>query len=84
MTIASDIVSQVPSEPSMAMIHTTTVELFRLICGSGSLAPQACPVMHTDLTYFFYGRPAYLPGPISTTNRNLDSRPVCMLSKFES
>ena len=79
MTIASDIVAVVPSEPTMAMIHTTTVDLFRVICGNDSLTPQTCPVMHTDLTYFFYGRPAYRPGPISTTNTNLDSRPVIML-----
>lgn len=84
MTIASDIEGQAPSEPSLSMIHTTTVELFRLICGNGALTPQTCPVMHADLTYFFYGRPAYRPGPISTTNRNLDSRPVCMLFRRDA
>lgn len=35
--------------------------------------------MGVDLTYLFYGRPAYRPGPIGPTDRNADSRPVCLL-----
>lgn len=63
----------------MALIHTTTVSLFRLVCSATSLVPQTCPVMLKPLTYFFYGRPAYRPGPLLPTNRDYDSRPVCML-----
>lgn len=86
MTIASDIASHSPAEPSMALIHTTTVSLFREVCRSngGALIPQFCPVMDTPLTYFFYGRAAYRPGPISPTNRDLDSRPVCLIFKREA
>jgi hypothetical protein len=65
----------------MALIHTTTVSLFRQVCdaGAGTLVPQPCSVMGRPLTYFFYGRPAYRPGPISSTDRDLDSRPVCLI-----
>lgn len=86
MSIAADIVIATPAEPSMALIHTTTVSLFRQICKSGtaSLAPQLCTVMNNPLTYFFYGRPAYRPGPISPTNRDYDSRPVSMLFRREA
>lgn len=86
MSIASDIAIATPSEPSMALIHTTTVSLFRQVCSGGtvSLAPQPCPVMKNPLTYFFYGRPAYRPGPISPTNRDYDSRPVSMLFRREA
>lgn len=35
--------------------------------------------MTRDLTYFFYGRPAYRPGKINLTNKDRDSRPVCLL-----
>lgn len=85
MCIAADIASANPSEPSMALIHTTTVSLFRQVCcGTTSLIPQLCPVMLKPLTYFFYGRPAYRPGPMSPTNRDCDSRPVCLLFRREA
>ena len=35
--------------------------------------------MSRDVTYFFYGRPAYRPGKIGVTTTKLDSRPVCLM-----
>ncbi len=86
MSIATDIAIATPVDPSMALIHTTTVSLFRQVCSGStvSLTPQLCPVMNIPLTYFFYGRPAYRPGPISSTNRDYDSRPVSMLFRREA
>lgn len=86
MSIAPDISVAAPAEPAMALIHTTTVSIFRLVCNgsTASLTPQLCPVMNNPLTYFFYGRPAYRPGPISPTNRDYDSRPVSLLFRREA
>lgn len=81
MSIAQDIAGHDPSEPTMDLIHTTTATIFRSICNAGSINPQMCPVMNEQLTYFFYGRPAYRPGPIARTDICLDTRPVCMLFK---
>lgn len=81
MSLAVDIITTSPTEPAMALIHTTTVSLFRQVCSgnTATLTPQTCPVMQKPLSYFFYGRPAYRPGPISPTNRDYDSRPVSLL-----
>ena len=86
MTIASDIDNSPKANPSMGLIHTTSVSLFRKICteSDGKLVPQTCPVMAVALTYLFYGRPAYRPGPIAPTDRDGDSRPVCMLFDKEA
>lgn len=79
LTIAVDIQHAPPAVPPMALIHITTVSIFRAICGgTGTLVPQLCPVMGSDLTYLFYGRPAYRPGKIDKTNMDRDSRPVCL------
>ncbi|MFF9551290.1 hypothetical protein [Methylobacterium fujisawaense] len=84
MTIAQDIENAPPAAPTLALIHTTTVEKFRKIFAQGAVIPQRCPVMDADLTYFFYGRPAFRPGRIDRTDRNPDSRPVCLVFKREA
>jgi hypothetical protein len=84
VTIAQDIEGAAPVAPSLALIHTTTVANFRQIFAAGALAPQRCPVMDVDLTYLFYGRPAFRPGRIDKTDRNPDSRPVCLVFKREA
>lgn len=83
MTIAADIASSGDGEHPLRLIHTTTVDVFRTICATGQLVPQMCNVMGAKLTYFFYGRPAYRPGPIQVNNRNRDKRPVVMLFSKE-
>jgi hypothetical protein len=57
---------------------------FRQICIAGNLDPTPCPVMHHNLIYLFYGRPAYRPGQIDETNMDRDSRPVFLLFKADS
>ncbi len=79
MTIASDINAIPPNPDTLRLIHTTSVASLRSFCQTGLLSPQYCNVMKTDLTYFFYGRPAYRPGKINLTNKDKDSRPVCLL-----
>jgi hypothetical protein len=79
MTIAADIEAVAPCEPRLRFIHITQVSAFREICQVGSIQCAYCPVMKHNITYFFYGRPAYRPGPSGVTNRNRDLRPVCML-----
>lgn len=39
--------------------HTTDSYSFDEILSSNSLVPQPCPVFKEDLSYLFYGRPAY-------------------------
>jgi hypothetical protein len=84
MTIAADIASSNGSGEPLLLIHTTTVDVFRTICTTGQLAPQMCDVMGKDLTYFFYGRPAYRPGRIQVNNRDKDKRPVMVLFSKEN
>ncbi len=81
MTISDDIKNSAPENPAMSLIHTTSVTSFREICinSCNTIIPQTCAVMKEDLTYLFYGRPAYRSSGISATDRNKDSRPVFML-----
>lgn len=81
MTISDDIKNSASASPDMSLIHTTSVANFRNICikSCGAIVPQKCSVMSEELTYLFYGRPAYRMGGVSTTNRDEELRPVIML-----
>jgi hypothetical protein len=82
MTIAIDIAPASPTEPPLNLIHTTAVSAFRNICKDRLVRSRLCPVMGKELTYLFYGRPAYRPGNIDRTNVDQDTRPVCMLFRM--
>jgi hypothetical protein len=50
----------VPPIPGrLAWFHTTDTYRFRSIVTDGVFVPQHCKVFDEDLTYFFYGRPAF-------------------------
>ncbi|WP_186183266.1 hypothetical protein [Burkholderia gladioli] len=49
-------------EPTSSLLywcHTTNMTGLRQILRDGALGPQKCNVFEMDLSYFFYGRPAY-------------------------
>ncbi|ASW09972.1 hypothetical protein [Rhizobium sp. 11515TR] len=84
MSLAADIGAIPPSVPVMKLIHTTSVTNFRSMCASESLVPQLCPVMCEELTYYFYGRPAYRPGKLDINSQERDARAVCLIFKRAS
>jgi hypothetical protein len=47
------------TSPLLYWCHTTNMSGFRQILRDGALSPQKCSVFESDLSYFFYGRPAY-------------------------
>lgn len=51
--------TQSPTTPSLAYCHTKNMWQFQSIVESGFLSPQECKVFNEDISYFFYGRPAY-------------------------
>jgi hypothetical protein len=61
-TFASWLSSFSPVVPRLAWCHTTDAYRLRELINCGGLAPQQCPVFGENLTYFFYGRPAYRIG----------------------
>jgi hypothetical protein len=48
-----------PCEPLLMWCHTTNLEALAKILSEGVMRPQLCAVFKKDLTYLFYGRPAY-------------------------
>ncbi|EPS1221913.1 hypothetical protein QZN01_29605 [Burkholderia cenocepacia] len=48
-----------PTTPLLYWCHTTNVSGFREMLRGDALNPQMCNVFKSDLSYFFYGRPAY-------------------------
>lgn len=48
-----------PSDHTLPFIHTTAAYSFVEICGGDDIVPLPCEVFEEDLTYLFYGRPAY-------------------------
>jgi hypothetical protein len=48
-----------PGWPAMPLTHITKSLLAADIAKSGHITPSPCDVFNKDLTYFFYGRPAY-------------------------
>lgn len=48
-----------PFSPRLPLTHICPMFAFREIVGGASLNPQKCDVYNEDLTYLFYGRPAY-------------------------
>jgi hypothetical protein len=50
---------QAPADGILPLIHITTCYDFDRITRGNSLSPQHCDVFNEELTYLFYGRPAY-------------------------
>lgn len=48
-----------PYPKSLAWCHTTDGYTLRSLIASGFFEPKLCPIFGEDLSYFFYGRPAY-------------------------
>jgi len=51
--------STLPVNDRLKWCHRTDAFALREIIRGGSVAPQLCEVFHQQLTYLFYGRPAY-------------------------
>lgn len=51
------------AQPSLAWCHGTDAYTLKKIITAGAFKPEKCPVFnYEELTYFFYGRPAYKNG----------------------
>lgn len=48
-----------PQHPSLPLTHIAPMYAFRAIIGGNSIQPQHCDTLGEDLSYLFYGRPAF-------------------------
>ena len=60
-------------------MHCTTLAPVQAALEGDALAMERCDVYGEDLTYLFYGRPAYKPLPTGKFTRIIDSAPICLI-----
>lgn len=74
-----------PTEPRLPLVHTTDAFQFVEMWGEGNLTPQDCPVFTGEqLTYYFYGRPAFRPNAREDATGLEHYFPVCLIFKPET
>lgn len=54
------------------LLHTTSLYTFMEMCSSDFIEPSRCPHYGQDLTYLFYGRPAYRTKKAEFTHLNFN------------
>jgi hypothetical protein len=77
--LAQFVESQPLQYSEMPCVHTTDGYAFRAILESQELTPQPCPLYLEDLTYLFYGKPAYRANMLTPPNRLRAYLPVCLI-----
>ncbi|RYY28727.1 MAG: hypothetical protein EOP62_02410 [Sphingomonadales bacterium] len=70
--------------PRLPMVHSTDCYSFADVLAGGTLQPQNCPVFTGEqLTYLFYGRPAFRPNIGAEPTSLTHFFPVCIIFRTE-
>jgi hypothetical protein len=72
------------TQPQLPMVHSTDTYALEDVLDDGSIGPQDCNVFNGEqLTYLFYGRPAFRPNGNAEPSALGHYSPVCLIFKPE-
>jgi len=81
MSFSSYVQGREATPGELPLVHTTTCFRLNSISRSHSIQTSPCKVFNENLTYFFYGRPAYRDSSAVRPVRDIGFYPICFVFK---